>query len=160
MEMHTYWQMGTGRAGLVVLSLHSWLWLAECTAVLSPLPLDILSACLDVWALAGDLSGAGTWAQTSSVWSDYHPVPPPLSSLPYPLLPCNLNSHWSLTVVMFIFFFRLRVSVEGREGPVRRNEFPQQLRRSPLTDKHTSHTCVCLISLSMWRFLTNSEVIR
>lgn len=91
MEMHTYWQMGTGRVGLVFLSLHSWLWLAGrrlsiSTAVLPPLPLDILSACLYVWTLAGDLGGAGTRVQTSSVWSDYRlptlPPPPPPSSYP------------------------------------------------------------------------------
>ncbi len=94
------WGQG-GRVGFLLLSLHSWLWLAGCrlsvsTTVLSPLPVDILSACLSVWALAGDLGGAGTWTLTSSVWSDYCLTP---------LLPCNLNSHWSLSVVMFLFFW-------------------------------------------------------
>lgn len=83
--------MGTGRADLLFLSLHSWLLLAGHrlsvrTAVLSPLPLGVLSLSAHLYVCLGlgggsTVGGAGTWTLTSSVWSDYC-LPP----LPYPSL--------------------------------------------------------------------------
>lgn len=113
MEVHTDWQMGTEEAGLVFLSLHSWLWLAERwlsvrTAVLSPSPTGhpiCMSVCLDPGG------GSRWWCDMSShiLCAVRLPPTPPL------LLPCNLISHWSLSVIMFLFCFLGRGS-QRRNG--------------------------------------------
>lgn len=54
-------------------------------------------------------------------------------------------------------FLSLGVTEEGRGRSGRRNEFPPQLRCSPLTDKHTSHTCIVFhfqIGLTVFRFFS------
>lgn len=83
--------MGTG-TGRLPLSAQ----LAVAGGTWTPLssPLSLLTSYLHVWTLAGDLGGAGTRAQTLFVVS----LPPSR-----PLLPCNMNSHWSPSVVMFVF---------------------------------------------------------
>lgn len=141
--------MGTGRAGLVSRLPHSpgtaglalaGRRLSVSAAVLSPLPLDILSACLSACLGLGGGSRC-CWDMSSNILCVVRlppTTPPTTASAP---LPCNLNSHWSLSVVVFLFFSsRGSQRREGKGRAAEEKRIPVAAQVFPTdTQTHLAH---------------------
>lgn len=99
--------MGTGDGASSSLCTAGCGWQDVNTAVLSPLPLDVLSACLDL--------GGGSrwcWDKSSNIVCGQPTTQPPPLTLQYEL---PLESKCGYVCIL------LGVSEEGSDGPVRRN---------------------------------------